>query len=459
MFSKRSDSMRRRFGLGVILSSGVIAACSSSSPIGGGGGAGGAGGRAGAAGAAAGNTGQGGGVAGQGAGGAADQGVGGAAGASLATSPPPMTGLAVVNSDFSTTSLSILDTTGALVHADCVDSATGAAGGATKTISGDAVLPSQPQLGGDVILVDRGNVALSFVNASTCAIVRQIPVPGPKTDPHDVVMLASDKAYVTRYDLNPAATDPTLSGNDIAVIDPTSGLVKGRISLDAYASSVAGRTILARPDRALLVDGRVIVSLNEGDQAFANYGEGKLVVVDPVTDSVTSAVALTGLANCEGMTYVDASKSVLIVCGGPFDGSTAQSGVAVVDVGVSPPALTRVIPATKFDGRPLDVAWILAVPPIGGGTRAFAVTNDPNAVNPDALFDFDYVTGTATQFATSNPYTFGQPAGLPGLLLMPNSTVSMPRIALYDVSAAPTATTTFTSDPVTHLPPQEIAPY
>ena len=59
-----------------------------------------------------------------------------------------MKGLAVVNSDFSTMSLSILDTTGALVRADCVDSATGANGSVTSTISGDAVLPSQPQLGG-----------------------------------------------------------------------------------------------------------------------------------------------------------------------------------------------------------------------------------------------------------------------------------------------------------------------
>jgi hypothetical protein len=42
---------------------------------------------------------------------------------------------------------------------------------------------------------------------------------------------------------------------------------------------------------------------------------------------------------------------------------------------------------------------------------------------------------------------------------MPNSTLSMPQIHLYDVSATPAATTTFTSDPVTGLPPQEIAPY
>jgi hypothetical protein len=379
--------------------------------------------------------------------------------ASPATSPPPMTGLAVVNSDFSTTSLSILDATGALVRADCVDSATGATGSATKTISGDAVLPSQPQLGGEVIIVDRGNVALTFVNPSSCAIVRQIPVPGVKTNPHDVVMLTNGKAYVTRYDLNLAATDPTLAGNDIAVINPTTGALLGRIVLDVYASTVAGATILSRPDRALLVEGKVIVSLDEVDQGFKSYGQGMLVVVDPATDTVAASVALTGLANCEGMTYLDAQETLLVACGGPFGGATSESGIAVVDLSVSPPVLKRVIPSAAFDGRPLDISWVLALPPTGGGTRAFAVTNDPNDVQPDALFVFDYVAGTASQFATSNPYTLGMPAGLPGLLLMPNSTLSRPQIDLYDVTAAPTATTTFTSDPVTGLPPQEIAPY
>jgi hypothetical protein len=78
--SQRSYSMRRLSGLGVILSIGLITACSSTtSPPGG---SGGAGGSTGAGGAAAGTTGQGGagGAAGQGAGGAAGQGAGGAAG-------------------------------------------------------------------------------------------------------------------------------------------------------------------------------------------------------------------------------------------------------------------------------------------------------------------------------------------------------------------------------------------
>ena len=239
-----------------------------------------------------------------------------------------------MNSDFSTMSLSILDTTGALVRADCVDSATGANGSVTSTISGDAVLPSQPQLGGNVVIIDRGNLALTFVDPTSCTITRQILLPGSRTNPQDVVMLAPHKAYLTRYDRNLAATDPTLAGNDIAVIDPATGAQTGRIDLDSYASAVAGATILARPDWALLVDGQVVVSLNENDQGFANYGEGKILVVDPATDKVTAAVALTGLANCSGMSYVDAQKTLLVACGGPSFGAASAfaSGIAVLDL-------------------------------------------------------------------------------------------------------------------------------
>lgn len=383
----------------------------------------------------------------------------GCGGATTPAAPGPATGLAVLNSDFSATSLSLLDGEGTLVRADCVDSATGATGGATKTISGDVVLPSQPPLGGGVVLVDRGNGVLTFVDPVGCTIVRQLPVPGPKTNPHDLVMLAADKAYVTRYDLNLAATDPDLAGNDVAIIDPTTGALRGRIPLDAYASTAGGQSVLARPDRALRIDGRVVVSLDEIDQRFARYGEGKLVIIDPASDAVTAAVALTGLANCAGITDLPSARLVLVACGGPFGGPASQSGIAVVDFAVWPPALARVIPAAAFDGRPVNMGWVLALPPETGGTRAFAVTNDPNAVDPDALFAFDYVDGTATPFATSGAYTLGRPSGLAGRLLIPNATRSRPRVDLYDVTMSPAPGPSFRSDPITNLPPLEIAPY
>ena len=62
----------------------------------------------------------------------------------------PTTGLAVLNSDYSTTSLSLVDpTTHAVVHDDCVDSNT-VPPTLSLALSGDVALPSHAQVGGDV---------------------------------------------------------------------------------------------------------------------------------------------------------------------------------------------------------------------------------------------------------------------------------------------------------------------
>ena len=420
------------------------------------------GGTSGAAGGVGGSAGAAGGVAGSGGSAGSVGGSGGAAGVPQ-LAPPAATGLVALNSDFSVTSLSILSMAGGLLHADCVDSATGSTGSSSKTISGNTQLPSQPQRGGAVVIVDADNGALTFVDPVQCKITRQIAIPGgAKTDPLDLVILSDTKAYVTRYTKNLAASDPALAGNDIVVMNPVSGARIGQIGLDAYASVVSGATILVRPDRAIIANGKVVVSLDEIDAGYAHYGEGKIVVVDPATDQVVASVALTGLYDCQGMDYVAATKTLLVSCGGAFGSQNQplESGIAVVDLGASPPRLTRSISAVAFDDRPVNFSWVLALPPSGGGTRGFAVTNDAiNFSAPDALYAFDYVLGTATKVASGNAYTLGRSAGVPGLLLVPDASFSTPQIRLFDVTATPRATTGFTSDPVTGLPPQEVAAY
>ena len=221
----------------------------------------------------------------------------------------------MLNTDFSATSVSLLNTNGELVKPDCIH--TTLVNG-TATVSGDVILPSQPQRGGQLVLIDRGNTALTFINPADCSVARQISVKGGfnRPNPHDVVILADDKAYVTRFEKNTDSTDPTTAGDDLLIIDPRDGTVTGHVDLSPYAVAVADTTIQARPDRALIAGGKVVVSLNEADAKFYAYGEGHLVVVDPATDAVTQDLALTGLKGCEGMTYLADSKLLLVVCGG-----------------------------------------------------------------------------------------------------------------------------------------------
>jgi hypothetical protein len=379
--------------------------------------------------------------------------------------PPAGSGLASVNNDtgFQSTSVSILDPNGGVIYPDCIDS-NPSNGGVIPLISTDVVMPSQPQRGGNLVLIDRGSGLLTTVDPTTCQVVGQVVVPGAggaRTNPHDLVTIAEHKAYVTRYQPNAAATSPAQMGNDIAVIDPTTGAFVSRIDVDAHASPVAGATILARPNRAIIAGGKVVVSLNEADASYKNYGDGKVIVIEPATDTVVASVTLAGLHDCDGMDYVASTQTLLVACGGTYMAANqpAQSGIAVVDLGASPPSVTASFTGAVFGNQPVNFSWVLAAPPAGGGTRAFAATNDPNLVAPDVLFAFDYVLGTTTQLATSEPFTIGPPASTGPLLFVPEFLGSTPRVQLFDITSTPQATTAFVPDSVNKLSPVQVAWY
>ncbi|HVV51775.1 MAG TPA: hypothetical protein VHO06_19055, partial [Polyangia bacterium] len=377
--------------------------------------------------------------------------------------PPAPIGLASINEDptFDTASLSILDPAGGLERGDCLDSRP-SSGGSTPLISAAVGLPSQPQRGGDVVLVDRANGTLTSVDPATCQVVRQVLVPnGAQTEPHDVVIVADDKAYVTRYRADAAATTAAAMGDDVVVIDPTTGAFQARLDLDSYASPVAGATILVHPDRAVIADGQVVVSLGEADAGGATFGAAKVVVIDPGTDTVTASVTLGALLDCQGMAYVAASKTLLVACGGdPSDpDQPLQSGIAVVDLGASPPRLVHAITGDVFGDQPVSAAWVLPAATAASPDRAFAGTRDPARIKSDGLYLFDFTLGTAAEIATAAPAAIGPSAATASLLFVPELLGSAPKVQLFDISGAPLPTTGFAPDPANGLGPAAIAWY
>ncbi len=388
-------------------------------------------------------------------------GQGGAAGGPAVLAPPAPTGLVALNTDYQTTSLSLLSAQGGSVAGSCVHSST-VGNGTSKTISGDAVLPSQPQRGGDIVLVDRGNGALTFVDPTGCFIARQVAIPGgAKTDPHDVVILSDQKAYVTRYQANLASSSPQQLGNDVVIIDPTTGTYLNRISLDAYAATSAGAGVLARPDRALIADGRVVVSLNQVDATYSVYGTGAVAVIDPATDMVTAHVSLPSLFDCEGMDYLPSSHTLLVSCGGIYADLNQQleSGVAVIDLSASPPRLDHVVSSVAFGAHPMNFGWVLGAATADSPNRAFAGTYDPSGVAPDAVFEFDIVSGLVTPVGTAAAFALGTPALAGDLLFVPEALATTPKVQIFDVSGTPQGLKAFTSDVTNGLPPREVAWY
>jgi hypothetical protein len=408
---------------------------------------------------------------GAGADGNSDGSVTGDGGTPPVLAPPPLTGLAVINDNYTAmaSSLSVLGAAGGVAHADCVDSATGGGGTGSSTLTSDVTLPSQPQRGGDIVVIDRGHTALTFVNPASCAVDRQISVAGgfPRANPHDVVIISDTKAYVTRYEKNLVATTPAATGDDVLIIDPRDGSALGRIDLSSYAAQVpgSGATVQARPDRAVIAAGKVVVTLNDQDANFAVFGEGRLAIIDPATDTVVQALAITGLTNCEAMTVLPGGGTLLVACGGAYTDAdpASASGLAVVDMSVTPAALVRTFTGTALGG-PVNFQWAAGV--VAGSTaRAFVSLFGASAFGgapavPDKALAVDLGTGVGTGFVTAEAFAIGRGTlSGAGQLLLPDAAAAQPRIHAFDVTGTPTETSAFAADTVLNLPPREVAAY
>jgi len=375
---------------------------------------------------------------------------------------PTYQGIAVINSDYSATSVSLLDRDGNLVKDGCFNSGTGTPGLA-MTLSSDVVLPTRLPPGGPVIIVDRGNAALTWLDPVTCAPLRQLAVgTGYLAYPHDVVTLSASKAYVTRYEENAAATPSAEDfddGSDLLIIDPAQPKLLGRIDLKPFAP--AG--VQPRADRALFAEGIVFVSLNAISGDFKTYGTGRLVMVDPNTDGVTGVIDLPGVKNCGAMTYLAAEKKLLVACGGDFNDAKQadSSAIVVIDLAPSPPTMTTKIGANTVGTLPFSnlslAAW-------NGSTALGLTLGDPTNHPADQLWSLP-LTGTqpVKVFESAESWALGAVLADPEtgrILVADGTTMTGAYLRVFDVASGNfTPNKTVKTNPAQKLPPRALAWY
>jgi hypothetical protein len=367
--------------------------------------------------------------------------------------------LAILSSDYKSSSVALYDPASKKLVDDCVR---------PNVLSKDTALPTGTQ-GGELVVIDREFSLVDFVDPATCLQRAHLSVStgGFKANPHDVVHVSATKAYVLRYEKNAAPTpaaDDFDEGDDLLIIDPSVPAVTGRIDLASYASTVAGATLQARPDHAVLLGGLVYVTLNNLAGDFSAAGPGRVVVVDPATDAVTAKVDLPDQTGCSGIAVDEAAGKLYVSCGGEFSDAdpTAKSALVEIDVSGSTPALGRIVSGKSLGTAP--VSYTAAALFDGNAFTATAGSLDFNTgaqTAPDTFYSIALGTGAGTRIIDGGAFNLGRPAvdAKSKTLFLPDGDPITPRVRVFDVSGLAAPGTPFEPNPNEHLPPREAAWY
>jgi hypothetical protein len=318
---------------------------------------------------------------------------------------------AVVSSDFSSSSIAMLDEGFGIIDESWVNSGTTYAG-LVATLSGDVVLPTRQAGDGTFAVIDRFStdvVTRFFVPSGNLnGQVRthgDVGDTGFSSNPQDLIFVDPDSAWVPRYqaNLDPSAPPESL-GNDLFEINPADMSATGaRIDLSSLNATATVATeegpveveVFARPSRGVLIGSTVLVGLDRISAGFDAAGSGMVAVVD-LEDGSVEGLELPGLKSCGRVVPVPgASAKVVVACIGysqPFGDEAqirASSGLAVLDVGESGATIEQVWRAADDPASAIAVNSAIAL----DAERVVGVANGDFATATDALYVTDLGSG------------------------------------------------------------------
>jgi hypothetical protein len=309
--------------------------------------------------------------------------------------PADPRGFIVLNTDYQSTSVSLVGVDGEVLSPTFIGSAS-ADTGLSTALSGDVVPPTAKPTGDEVVLIDRKPAVLTWVNLETTAVRAQLNVgTGFDANPQDYVAVGSDKAYVTRFDQNGnSGREDFDTGSDVLVLDPSLPAIVGRIDL---APALAGQdaSYLPRAARALLAGGRVRLLAQAGNATF-EFLDTRLVTIDPETDGISQVLVLEGLKSCANLALSPDGSELAVVCNGAFGQDPAlgfpDAGIVVLDVADELTERRR-FTAAELGGEQISALAYASVTSLVFTTYGRYSDDASRLVAPDTLRRLDLASG------------------------------------------------------------------
>lgn len=331
-------------------------------------------------------------------------------------------GFVVVNTDYESASVSLIDIDGEVISESFISSSSAGAG-LSAALSGDVVLPSTPVSGKELVLIDRAGV-LSWVNLADAEVRAQLSVAtGFSSNPHDYVPVSQTLAYVTRFGGNANAGKESFdAGNDVLVIDPSVPEITARIDLGPVVKD-ENDGILPRADRAVMAGGKLRVLSVAISADFTEQAESRLVTIDPQTNRIADIAIIEGMSNCGGLSLSPVGHQLAIACNGaygqdPVDGFP-DSGIVIFDTSDEPEELAR-FAASALGGEQLGTvefatSTVVAYITVGRYNEDRSAMAAPDTVR---LLDLEMSKGGDAVLETEDePFQFGDVRCIPSELV------------------------------------------
>ncbi len=373
---------------------------------------------------------------------------------------PSLCRLAVVSSDFHSSTVSLLTEDGLLCR-DAVLSTASAPPGLVTALSGDVVLPRDPHPDGTLVLIDRfPNAVLTALDPHTLTVRAQQNVgTGFASNPQDALWLDARRALVSRLDTNPTPGDqPFDGGGDLLVVDLSAEMIEARVALQ----DLADPGLDPRPGPMARAGGAIWVLLAHLSRDFTAAGDALLVAVDPASLQVTTTLREPRAQNCAALAATPGEAGLWVACSGLFTEDPGlqvhSSALFYVDARTPEPSVLFFQPAADLAGAPLG----LGVAALSSTEALVVALGDLQAQTPDRLLRVDREGGTVTELTRgSGPFALGPPLVTATHLFLPDADPSSPHLLRWRRAPDDTleALSPVDANPSIGLPPRIVAPY